>query len=88
MLQANLLLYQKMETGKLSFEFGSVGLYYQSVLVHLVGQWKRECFRQLLCLKGLLFFFFKLVFSCCCLLCHKSISQFQFIGIVDLWSSS
>lgn len=45
MLQANLLLYQKMETGKLSFEFGSVGLYYQSVLVHLVGQWKRECFR-------------------------------------------
>lgn len=45
MLQANLLLHQKMETEKLLSNLVQSGSIIKSVLVHLVGQWKRECFR-------------------------------------------
>jgi len=58
MLQANLLLHQKMETEKLSFEFGSVGLYYQECFGTSCGAVEKGVFSVTLVFERPSFFFF------------------------------
>ena len=57
MLQANLLLYQKMETGELSFKFGSVRLYYQSIFGTSCGAMEKGVFQATLVFEMPSFFF-------------------------------